>query len=1125
MLSISWEKRQASYEFVVIGSGYGGAITSARIASALNQPHSVCVLERGKEWQAGEFPADVPGILNAARSDINPLGLYEFLNYRDISVIKGSGLGGTSLINANVAIVPDREVLQVGGWPRSIRYDDMLVYYDRARGMLAAKPVPGAASLLKVKALERRAQQLGKHAEPLNIAVNFDIDGPNSQGVEQRPCRMCGDCVSGCNFKAKNTLYMNYLPMAASKGADVFTQIKVEWIERLDGGGWRVHGRQYEDQYTNQAFTLDARNVILSAGAINSTEILLRSEMHGLKVSPALGTGFSGNGDFFGLAYNGEPETAVLGYGGRDPGPGESNLPGPSIVGIVRYNGASPVAERITVEDFSFPSAYVQAAKAVFAAIRGETTVTGAEDAFNQRIATDFTIGQEYAHDGALDHTMLYLVMGQDGARGTMNFDAPWYEPDGRMTIEWDQAGQQIVFTRMDGELYRHARALAANYIPNPTWSIFQTRHLVTAHPLGGCPMGEDYMQGAVDEYGRLFAGDGSIHEGLFVADGSILPSALGVNPFLTISALAERIAERKVQEIQGNLYPQPATTVGVAALDPLRVIASSEAELERLFRRLPCLPIESLVNSDQPPDIDLAAGTIRNHAYWKGFFPKGHILSAMSSAIFTGFKKTFHKNGGTYVGITSDTDDRITAHNSLEEVTSDRKTGTLEPGRYVLLRYLDALWAGFYDILKPINEDLVIGRVYLGEYPNGVRQFTFVMSRKYGFAQMTVNDHTALYQAGSVPTAQELDGVWRMDLVSNNNQLGRAAYLEFDPKPDGRLEARFQLMGLMEGLVVPSFVQDHFRLNDFTPFHDEIRKASDNLLVGRYITGAQPDLASLGANLGILHSVPGGNQFGVYYTLSKTGTQALPTTSLLAPFLDARLPDGVGMTFDETMEGWYFEGATTPAPGREGDLTIGGLVPPAAGADSSFQVTMTVWDVNEFVDGLAHEASMKGSIRFTRFQGKSNVTYALDETASLFNYLIVNRDSGEAEMRYHLEFRSDEGTAYVLEGRKYMQKTGSGTGAAAVRDLLGNYTTLYCHVYKRVSADSLQELGLAYLKFRTFEDIAAVGNLASFLGSFQVTGTADPMLQLRARMRFLAFTGQFVQREYDPLSPPTIIP
>ena len=127
--------------------------------------------------------------------------------------------------------------------------------------------------------------------------------------------------------------------------------------------------------------------------------------------------------------------------------------------------------------------------------------------------------------------------------------------------------------------------------------------------------------------------------------------------------------------------------------------------------------------------------------------------------------------------------------------------------------------------------------------------------------------------------------------------------------------------------------------------------------------------------------------------------------------------------------------------------------------------------------------------------------------------------------MRYHLEFHSEDGTAYVLEGRKYMGKTGAGTGAAAVRDLLGDYTTLYCHVYKQTPAGGLEEIGLAYLKFRTFEDIAAVGNLAGFLGSFQITGTTDPMLQLRARMRFLAFTAQFAQREYDPLSPPVAIP
>src|SRR5690606_23424188 len=119
---------------------------------------------------------------------------------------------------------------------------------------------------------------------------------------------------------------------------------------------------------------------------------------------------------------------------------------------------------------------------------------------------------------------------------------------EGRLRIHWDDVGRQPLFERINEELRRHARALGARFLPNPAWNFVSVRNLVTAHPLGGCPVGEDHVHGAVDEYGRVFASDGSIHQGLFVADGSIIPSALGVNPFLTISALSERIAERMVR-------------------------------------------------------------------------------------------------------------------------------------------------------------------------------------------------------------------------------------------------------------------------------------------------------------------------------------------------------------------------------------------------------------------------------------------------------------------------------------------------------------------------------------------------------------------------------------------------
>ena len=717
-----------------------------------------------------------------------------------------------------------------------------------------------------------------------------------------------------------------------------------------------------------------------------------------------------------------------------------------------------------------------------------------------------------------MNHTMLYLVMGIDDARGTMDFDAPWFERDGRMTIEWDAAGQQMIFTRMNEELRRHARALGANFISNPTWNVFQTRHLITAHPLGGCPMGEDYHHGAVDEFGRVFSGDGSIHNGLFVADGALIPSALGVNPFLTISALSERIAERKVRDMNGDAYPQPPLAVSMAGADPLDAIGWSESLLERLFRRTTTLPIERLVNKGGPPKPIRATRTMRNDGYWKGFFPKRHILNALSSAIFTGFKKTFEKRDGKYVGLTSDTDGRITAHNSLEEVNIGRQTGTLEPGKYILLKYLEPQWAAFYDILKVINDDLIIGRVYLGEYPNGARVFTFSMTRKYGFAQMTVADHDALYAAGTVPTKETLNGAWRMDMVSNNNHLASAAYLGFELKPDGRLASHYQLMGLIEGLVLPSFTQDHFQLNDFTPFHDEIRQVDSDFMVGRYITGIVPDLSTIwnGADLGILHSKPGTREFGFYYTLTRAEAGALPANPLLRPFLDAQLPDGVGLSFDEVMTGWFFEGATLQGSGRKADLTIGSRIPaqgqPAGAVPCEFQVKITARDINEFVDGLAHEAAIKGKIQVGRLSG------IIDEQLSRFQYLVVNQASGEAEMRYHLVFNAGGGT-YLLEGRKHMGRAGAG-GINAMRELLQNYTTLYCDVSEIEDGGALTHLGLALLKFRTFEDLAAIGNLAGFLGSFTVTGTDDPRIQLLARMRFLAFTGQFVQREYDPLSP-----
>ena len=274
--------------------------------------------------------------------------------------------------------------------------------------------------------------------------------------------------------------------------------------------------------------------------------------------------------------------------------------------------------------------------------------MTGNEDAQRDRLRARFRPhhARRTIPDGAMNHSMLYLVMGQDDARGSILFEAPWTEPDGRIRISWDKAGQQQIFTRMNEEIRRHARALRGNFISNPTWSIFNLRHLITAHPLGGCPMGDDYLQGAVDPFGRVFAGDGSVHKGLYVTDGSVIPSALGVNPFLTISALTERFAERKIRQLGGNAYPAAAAR-GQHGGHSMRWMrsATTKASSKRCSAAAPPMGIDDAGQQgrragDRHGARRRSATTVTGRAS----SPRATCLNAMSSAIFTGFRKEFHK-------------------------------------------------------------------------------------------------------------------------------------------------------------------------------------------------------------------------------------------------------------------------------------------------------------------------------------------------------------------------------------------------------------------------------------------------------------------------------------------------
>ena len=523
----------------IVGSGYGGAVMAARLALA---GEKVCLLERGAEWRPGTFPDTLKEIYDSVRSHARPQGLFEYLPFSDIDVLKGCGLGGTSLINASVAFRPDEDYFARSGsrWPTAIQREwtsgAMAAHYELAERMLGATVHPRARAFAKVKVLaSESARRRGDAFEPVKLAVNF-TGGPNAHDVEQAACTDCGDCFTGCNVGAKNALTMNYLPVARRAGAQMYTGIDVDFIERAAGGGYLVHyHRAHEDRIDPQPRTLKAKRVVVSAGSLGSTEILLRSKQRGLPLSGRLGQHFSGNGNFFGASYDGRDVTDSLGFGHHDDERAQVK-PGPAIIAAIRSDGDRPFDERMVMEDLAIPRAFVDAVRLVFPGLAAAEAPTEAISIGRQLRVTQDIIG--WNATGAINRTLLYLTMRQDGSDGTMRLG-----DDGKVRIDWPGVADRASFAAMGEALRERARALGATFLPNPRWVPLLGRNLLTAHPLGGCGMGDDVDGGVVDDRGRVFDRDGGVHEGLFVVDGAIVPECVGRNPLLTITALAERVA------------------------------------------------------------------------------------------------------------------------------------------------------------------------------------------------------------------------------------------------------------------------------------------------------------------------------------------------------------------------------------------------------------------------------------------------------------------------------------------------------------------------------------------------------------------------------------------------------
>ena len=319
--------------------------------------------------------------------------------------------------------------------------------------------------------------------------------------------------------------------------------MRVRWIERNDDA-WRI---AYVPQgFDRETFTADeefvsARIVVLAAGTLGSTEILLRSRDRGLPLSRKLGANFTGNGDVLAFGYNNDVPIDGIGFGVEsaeyDPARSDKRPVGPTITGLIDLRGTPALDDGMVIEEGAIPGGlgpFLPPVMAAAAKAIGRDTDHGDLLSEAARELESLTRGP---YHGAVNHTQTYLVMAHDGSDGEMRLDGD------RLVVDWPAVGDRPNYQRIADKIRDAVAANGGTYVPNPIWIKLLKHRLVTVHPLGGCPMGADAASGVVDGECRVFAGaDGpNLHPDLYVCDGSVVPRSLGVNPLMTITALSER--------------------------------------------------------------------------------------------------------------------------------------------------------------------------------------------------------------------------------------------------------------------------------------------------------------------------------------------------------------------------------------------------------------------------------------------------------------------------------------------------------------------------------------------------------------------------------------------------------
>lgn len=511
------------FDIVIVGSGFGGAVCAYRLAKA---GASVLVLERGRRWTPATFPrTPTDPWLWDERQPVQCHGWFDVRVFPNMSVVQGAGVGGGSLVYANISIDAKKDTFDAG-WPAEITYERLQDHYAEVGKVLGVGPVPTNQWPERTKLLSDAARTAGyaNRFRGLDLAVRFDDEWrydrpnahdasqskqqPNAFGIEQGTCVHLGNCDIGCDVNARNTLDLNYLAGAEQSGAEIRPLHLVSRVGPV-ADGIEVYYAEIAGEALRPG-RVTGRRVVLAAGSLGSTEILLRSRTTGLLplVSARLGQGWSSNGDFL---------TPALHFFRRvDP------TRGPTITAAIDLLDGEYGGQPIFIEDGGLPDV----ARAWLQDLASEGTADPARQRLIASLLPMLSGGE------LLQHVMPWFAQARDAADGRLSLDT-----SDRLHLDWDVDASRETIDAVAALHCKLAFVTEGMPLTPVTWTV--GRDLVTPHPLGGCNVASSPATGVVDHTGQVFG-----CPNLYVADGSIVPKAIGLNPSKTIAALGELIAE-----------------------------------------------------------------------------------------------------------------------------------------------------------------------------------------------------------------------------------------------------------------------------------------------------------------------------------------------------------------------------------------------------------------------------------------------------------------------------------------------------------------------------------------------------------------------------------------------------